>query len=164
MVNVSAFLYFFIPVLIVFIIESVITYRGLCKFYEINPVRWLPPGWLFGVVWIVLFILMTIGGYLYYVSQSNEDKRINFLSAFYVQLLLNFIWVVVFFGSPSLMGGRFGLLILFFLILINIYLIVEAASVNLWIMSFFIVYIAWLVFAMCLNIAFVTGLSSCQRC
>lgn len=152
-------LYFAVPVLFVFIIESIITFMGLPKFYKLNPIRWLPKGWIFGVAWVILFVLMAWGGTLYYINEPNNDNQINFLSVFYIQLLFNFLWVAIFFGAPSEYSGRFALMIMLFLILSVIYLTVVSWGVSKVAFSFFIVYLAWLVFATILNISFVVGLN-----
>lgn len=148
-------LYFIIPVILAFIVETLICFRGLKSFYAINPVKWLPPGWVFGVAWIVLFVLMAWGGSLYYIKQTDDTKKYNFLAIFYIQLLLNFLWVLIFFGSPSKEAGRFALMILLFLFIAVVWLAVLAWPVSITASAFFIVYAAWLVFAAVLNVAFI---------
>ena len=57
-----------------------------------------PPGWVFPVVWTVLYLLM--GEASYRVLTADEDTVIirSALKAYAVQLALNFLWPLVFFG------------------------------------------------------------------
>lgn len=158
MTSAATCLYFIIPVVVVFILETIITYRNIRKFWAVNPISWIPPGWIFGIVWVILFTLMAWGGSLYYIDEENSDHQINFLSVFYVSLLLNFLWVVVFFTQPGQNSSRFALMILLFLLLTVIYMAVAAWNTSMLAAWFFIAYGIWLVFAGVLNIAFIIGL------
>jgi benzodiazapine receptor len=64
-------------------------YAGLNKpFFQ-------PPNWLFGPVWTILFLLMGIALYMVWNEKSLNDKVFNW---FWIQLLLNMLWSLVFFG------------------------------------------------------------------
>lgn len=67
------------------------------SFYQalIRP-NWAPPGWLFGPVWTVLYILMAISAWL--VWRSHGFQKAGFaLSLFLVQLAVNALWTWLFF-------------------------------------------------------------------
>ena len=53
-----------------------------------------PPGFIFPIVWSILYILMGIAFYLY-KNNSQNDKKINIL--YYIQLTLNLLWSIFFF-------------------------------------------------------------------
>ncbi len=54
-----------------------------------------PPNWIFGPVWIILYILLGI-----YLANSNKHNvKLNWLM--YIQLILNFIWTPIFFGTGN---------------------------------------------------------------
>jgi len=55
-----------------------------------------PPGWLFGVIWPVLYLLMSIAAYIIYQTpQTLERKKAT--TFYWIQLLVNFLWPIVFF-------------------------------------------------------------------
>ena len=81
---------------------------------------WAPPNWLFGQVWTTLYILMAIALFLVWREGLNrEDVRLAIL-IFAVQLVLNVLWSVIFFGYNSLLGGLVVVIILWIVILANI--------------------------------------------
>lgn len=55
-----------------------------------------PPGYLFGIVWPVLYILMGISLYLIWKSQPGNLRNIA-LWVFAIQMILNFLWSFIFF-------------------------------------------------------------------
>ena len=58
-----------------------------------------PPGWLFPVVWTVLFILMGVSAAIIYTSDSTQKDDALFVYA--VSLVLNFSWSIFFFNLLS---------------------------------------------------------------
>lgn len=84
------------------VIGSYFTDLSVTTWYPtlIKP-SYTPPGWLIGVVWVVLYTLMGIS--LFLVLDSTPQSRIptNALMPFGVQLLLNITWSGAFFGARS---------------------------------------------------------------
>ena len=58
---------------------------------------WAPPSWLFGPVWTLLYTLMAVSAWL--VWRTDHPSRGRALTAFAIQLVLNFAWTPVFFGA-----------------------------------------------------------------
>ena len=56
-----------------------------------------PPGWLFPVVWTVLYIMMGLASYIVYSSDASPIRKERALSFYAVQLGLNFFWPLIFF-------------------------------------------------------------------
>ncbi len=102
-----------------------------------------PPGWLFGPVWTTLYLLMGIAAYIVW-KQKNRAA----ITAFSVQLALNLLWTVLFFGM-RLPGTAF--------IEIVVLLLAIATTIALfWKTSraagaLLIPYIIWVTFAAVLN-------------
>ena len=107
-----------------------------------------PPGWLFPVVWTVLFILMGVSSAMVYLS--SDDCRRDALLIYAFQLFLNLGWSVLFFS--------FGLLLAAF-----VWLLVLAAVIVVMVAMFFAIrpaagilqipYFLWVLFAGYLNLA-----------
>jgi len=58
----------------------------------------MPPGWVFGAAWTILYTLM--GGALALIlAEPPSDRRRNALILFFAQLALNFAWSPIFFAA-----------------------------------------------------------------
>lgn len=130
-------------------IGSVSTSSQITTWYTtLAKPAWTPPNWIFGPVWTTLYILMGIA--LFLVWRQGLDRRdVQFaILIFAVQLILNTLWSVVFFGMQSIFGGFIIILILWIAILANIiafYMISKPAGLIL------IPYIIWVSIASYLN-------------
>lgn len=106
-----------------------------------------PPGWVFPIVWGILYILMGISSYLIAVSLSPQRK--NALSLYLLQLFLNFLWPIVFFRFQAPLFALLILLLLWYTVFQMIqafYLIFPLAGILQ------IPYLLWLTFAAYLNL------------
>ena len=107
-----------------------------------------PPGWVFPVVWTILFILMGIGSYLVGTSGVPGQERRNALLLYGIQLVVNFSWSVFFFNMGWYLFSFFWLALLWLLVLETIDLfwkISRSAGILLF------PYLAWVTFAGYLN-------------
>ncbi|MBI4813155.1 MAG: tryptophan-rich sensory protein, partial [Methanobacterium sp.] len=66
---------------------------------------WTPPNDWFGPIWTTIYILIGIA--LFLVWRQGLDRRdVRFtIGIFAVQLVLNVLWSLVFFGLHSILGG-----------------------------------------------------------
>ena len=55
-----------------------------------------PPNWVFGPVWTLLFLLMGISLYLVWTKKKKLSAPV--FNIFWLQLFLNLLWSVIFFG------------------------------------------------------------------
>ena len=73
-------------------------------FYQsLNQPPFAPPGWLFPVMWGILYALMGVSAFLIWESASFRKKTALILYG--AQLFANFLWSPVFFGLRSLVGA-----------------------------------------------------------
>ena len=77
-----------------------------------------PPNIVFQIVWIVLYTLIGIAAYRIYMNNKAEKNDYNGYFYYLVQLLINFLWTIIFFNL-RLYGISF-ILIIILLILITI--------------------------------------------
>ncbi|NUS99732.1 MAG: tryptophan-rich sensory protein [Sphingomonas sp.] len=61
----------------------------------------MPPGWVFAVVWPILYVLLGLSLALI-LAEPPSDKRRNALILFFAQLALNFAWSPVFFAAHAI--------------------------------------------------------------
>jgi benzodiazapine receptor len=67
------------------------------SFYQgLSRPEWAPPGWLFGPVWSLLYLLMGVAAWLVWKAQGWRNAA-TALSLFLVQLAVNALWSWLFF-------------------------------------------------------------------
>lgn len=78
---------------------------------------WTPPGWIFGPVWSLLYLMMAVVAWqLWRVRQSSPAAR-GTLTLWWVQLALNTGWSFLFFGLRSPAAGLVDIAALLLVIL-----------------------------------------------
>lgn len=117
------------------------------KAYEAVPKSSLtPPSIVFPIVWAILFILMGIGAAMVFRSRSVHRDRA--LLAFFIQLVVNFFWSIIFFNLQAYLFAFIWLALLWLLILLMIRLFYR---VNKTAGLLQIPYLLWVTFAGYLN-------------
>lgn len=116
-------------------------YRDLAK-----P-SWRPPDWLFGPVWLLLYLSIAVSGWLVW-QRAGIDGAALTLSVYALQLVLNGLWSVVFFGlrRPDLAFAEILCLWLSILATIVAFHPVDKIAAYL-----FVPYALWVTFAAVLN-------------
>jgi benzodiazapine receptor len=130
-------------------IGSLFTTPAIPNWYaSLNKPSFTPPNWLFSPVWISLYFLMGISLFIvWHVGFKEQNVKIA-IAIFAIQLILNSLWSVVFFGSKSPLGGFIVIIFLWIAILatiISFFKISKAAGILL------TPYILWVSFAAVLN-------------
>jgi len=107
-----------------------------------------PPGWVFPVVWSVLYLLMGYASYRVLTSKAPKAEIRNALRWYGVQLLANFVWPLLFFGASLILTALLWLILLWVLIFLTIrsFSKIDAEAGDL-----LIPYILWVSFAAYLN-------------
>lgn len=107
-----------------------------------------PPSWIFGIIWPILYLLMGISVYIIYnILQTNQSKRAIYF--YWVQLILNFTWPIMFFRFNAIIVSVFIILLLDIIVFITIVLFYKINKIAGYLL---IPYIIWLLFATYLNI------------
>ena len=107
-----------------------------------------PPGWLFPVVWTLLYLLMGYSAYRVYTAQADPAQKKRALATYVVQLALNFLWPILFFGFDWYLGAFILLLALWVAILLTIRRFSEIDELA---GDLLIPYLLWVTFAGYLN-------------
>lgn len=117
-------------------------YTGLVK-PALNP-----PSWIFGPVWIILYALMGIAAFLIWKNGlERKDVRMA-LGVFGIQLFLNAIWSIIFFGLKNTGLALIDIILLWLAIvwtMVVFYKISKPATYLL------VPYLLWVSFASYLN-------------
>ncbi len=107
-----------------------------------------PPSWVFGPTWTTLYLLMGIAAFLVWnKGWGRKDVRIA-LGIFAVQLVLNTLWSIIFFGFHSPGGAFVELIALWLGILATIITFAKISKAAAWLL---LPYIFWVSFAGYLN-------------
>jgi tryptophan-rich sensory protein len=106
-----------------------------------------PPGWIFPVVWTILFALMGIGAAKIWASPKTQDRSRG-LNLFIAQLIVNFFWSPIFFNARAYGLALVWLLLLWVLVLL---MILEFRKVDKSAAALQIPYLLWLTFTAYLN-------------
>ena len=103
-----------------------------------------PPSWVFGPVWTVLYILMSVA--IWRIWINYYDNKI--LNLYFLHLFFNMIWSIIFFGLHQIF---LALVVLMILILLIIVLIIRFKRVNFVSYYLMIPYLLWCCYALFLN-------------
>ena len=92
---------------------------GMDLYKELDRPPLSPPGWVFPVVWSLLYLLMGYASYRVLTSEKEMAQIRGALRLYGIQLLVNFLWPLVFFGLQWRLAALFVLLALWVLIFLT---------------------------------------------
>lgn len=107
---------------------------------------WVPSGRAIGAVWTVLYVLMAVAAWLVWREQGTAAWAPLLLFA--IQLALNSLWSVLFFGRRNPGAALYEIVILWVAILATL---VSFWTVSAWAGILLVPYLAWVTFAGNLN-------------
>ena len=104
-----------------------------------------PPDWIFAPVWTTLYLMMTLAIWFFWHSNRRD---MNTVYIYFIHIVFNTTWSIVFFGLHQILLALIVLLILIFLIII---LIMRFKCVNFVSYYLMIPYLLWTLYALFLN-------------
>jgi len=121
---------------------------GMDSYQVINQPPLSPPGWVFPIVWTILYLLMGYASYRILMSEAEPAAVKKALTFYGIQLVLNFLWPIIFFGFQWYWVAFIWLLILWVFIYLTMYRFgrIDDTAENL-----LIPYLLWVTFAGYLN-------------
>ena len=130
------------------ILGSVFTASSVRSWYLtlVKP-SWNPPSWVFGPVWTTLYLLMGIAASLVWSRRSLPGAKLA-LWFYGIQLALNALWSILFFGLKNPLLSFVEIIILIIFIIVTTVLFWK---INPWAGVLMIPYIIWVSFASYLN-------------
>lgn len=122
---------------------------GMDTYKTVNQPPLAPPGWVFPVVWSILYLLMGYASYRVLTSGADREQIKRALTLYGIQLFLNFLWSPVFFGLEWRLIAFFILVAMW----VFIYLTMRAFSqIDEKAGDLLLPYILWVTFAGYLNL------------
>lgn len=144
------------------VVSAILTMGGMRDYAEMYKPPLSPPGWVFPVVWTILYILMGIAAWLVLETgraggsgtpqekeQQAEAVRLG-LMLYGIQLLLNGAWSLLFFNQKMYFLAFADLLLLWLAIYLTIQ---QFKQVNRIAALLMVPYLVWVTFAGYLNLA-----------
>jgi len=110
---------------------------------------WSPPDWLFGPVWTMLYLMMAVAAWLVWRHRGWFAAR-SALIWFGIQLAMNVLWSILFFGMQG-PGIAFAEILVLWLSIVATCLAFQAKSHTAALLL--VPYLAWTSFAAILNFA-----------
>lgn len=129
-------------------IAGALTFDSMEQYRNLYHPPLSPPGWLFPIVWSVLFILMGISSYLVYISDDREKRAA--LKIYIIQLIVNVGWSIIFFNWQAYVLAFVWLLLLWYLIYLTMRQFYQINPVSGLLL---LPYLLWVTFAGYLNLA-----------
>ena len=131
-------------------LAALITMGSMRDFAALNQPPLSPPGWLFPVVWTVLYILMGIASYIVLEVPSSPEATKEAFKVYFLQLAFNFFWSIIFF--------TLGAYEIAFAWLLALLALIVSTTARFWRVDrtagiLMLPYIAWVCFAGYLNLA-----------
>ena len=141
-----SFILFFIITFSASFIGSLVTISNREPWYsQLVKSNYNPPDWIFAPVWTTLYLMMTIAIWLFWHS---KDRDMNTIYLYFIHIVFNTTWSIVFFGLHQILLALIILTILIFLIII---LIKRFKRVNFVSYCLMIPYLLWCWYALFLN-------------
>lgn len=107
-----------------------------------------PPNWIFAPVWTTLYLLMGIAAFLVWQKGLDRKEVKVALAIFGVQLVLNTLWSIIFFGLQSPGWAFVEIVFLWTAIVATIIAFAKVSKPAAWLLA---PYILWVSFAGYLN-------------
>lgn len=130
-------------------LAALITGGGMQDYGSMNKPPLSPPGWVFPVVWTVLYLLMGYASYRVYTSGGDREQVRKALILYGAQLAANFLWPLIFFGLQWYLVAFVLLVALWVLIYVTMraFSVIDERAGDL-----LLPYILWVTFAAYLNL------------
>ncbi|MGD9491916.1 MAG: TspO/MBR family protein [Bacteroidales bacterium] len=119
-------------------------------FAALNKPSYNPPGWVFGPVWTLLYILMGLSFFHIWIKPRIKERTIA--KIFYlIQLALNFAWSFLFFYYHDIALALIDIIVLDIVVVIMLLKFYRLKPIAAYLN---IPYLLWILFATALNAAF----------
>ena len=105
-----------------------------------------PPDWIFAPVWTTLYFMMTLAVWIFWHSKNRDT---NTIYIYFIHILLNTTWSIVFFAMHNIFLALINLMILVLLIIVLTLRFKRVNNVSAYLM---IPYLLWSCYALFLNL------------
>jgi len=115
---------------------------------SLKKAPWTPPSYVFGIVWPILYIMMSVSLLLVWNAKSCFPYC-NALTFFFIQLFFNIIWTTLFFKYKLPLVALIDIILILYFTLITFQRFYQKNKIASYLL---IPYICWLLLAVSMNI------------
>jgi tryptophan-rich sensory protein len=131
------------------IVGSAVTLPEIPGWYaSLNKPWFTPPNWMFGPVWTTLYLMMAVAAWLVWRAAFGQAR--GALALYALQLALNLLWSVLFFGLQRIGLAALEIVILDVAIIATIIAFRRFSQAAAWLM---VPYLLWVGYATGLTVA-----------
>jgi translocator protein len=128
------------------VVSGVMTAGAMVDWYPtLNKPFFNPPSWVFAPAWTILYIMMAVAAWRVWLAGPSSKPALNL---FFIQLVLNFLWSVFFFGLHSPALALIDISAMWIMIALTMRAFFKIARPAGWLL---VPYLAWVSFAAVLN-------------
>lgn len=128
------------------VVSGVMTAGAMVDWYPtLNKPFFNPPSWVFAPAWTILYIMMAVAAWRVWLAGPSSKPALNL---FFIQLVLNFLWSVFFFGLHSPALALIDIIAMWIMIALTMRAFFKIARPAGWLL---VPYLAWVSFAAVLN-------------
>ena len=136
--------------LLVGALAGFLTRDSMAAFAALEKPPLSPPGILFPIVWTVLYVLMGVASYLVLTSGARQEDIDHAITAYGLQLAMNFLWSFIFFQMGWYLTAFVWLVLLWIAILYTLLVFRKISNPAGWLL---VPYLLWVTFAGYLNLS-----------
>ena len=130
-------------------VSGILTAQSVQEWYpSLNKPFFNPPNWVFGPAWTVLFLMMAVAAWRVWLEGEVAKPALNL---FFIQLILNFSWTIIFFGMKNIGLALIEIIVFWIMIAFTLRAFMKISRPAGWMMA---PYLAWVTFAATLNASF----------
>lgn len=130
-------------------IGSVFSFSSIPTWYAtLDKPAFSPPNWIFGPVWTALYIMMGVALYLVWIKGTSGRLAKTALTVFGIQLVLNSIWSILFFGLQNPLFAFVEIIFLWIAVYLTIFFFHKISRPAAYLL---VPYLLWISFASVLN-------------
>lgn len=135
--------------LITGVISAALSAQGMAVYGEMVKPPLSPPAWVFSAVWTILYLMMGYAAYRIMTAVPDTQGRSMALLLFWVQLIMNFFWSVIFFRWEQYLAAFIWLVIMWGIVIVCTFRFYHINKMAGWLL---VPYVLWLTFAAYLNL------------
>lgn len=144
--DIKKLLFYIITTILIGVIPSIFVFKSMNIYNSLNRPPLSPPSIVFTIAWTILYILMGIS--IYIIMQSKRKLKKNARLIYYIQLVTNALWSLIFFGFKEYFLAFLWILMLIVFVITMILTFYKISKKAAYIQ---IPYLLWLLFASYLN-------------
>ena len=131
-------------------LSALVTKNTMKTYLSMNKPPLSPPGWMFPVVWTILYVMMGVAAYFVITSGADSSLIRKAMMLYAAQLIFNFFWSILFFKLSLYLFAFIELMAMWAIIIVcTVFFFLASRTAGLLMLP----YLLWSTFAAYLNFA-----------